>query len=475
MTDTKLFKAKNNEAGTFGATLTAVEVGSATVTPVPANAPGVIFAEPGTNKEEAIFYKTRDALAGTIGGLTRDYTNLNGGVGQEHINGEDWETLQAIEYVNNLVDAVQQGFQQEMQTIAKVDADTFTVVSDRTAYYTKGRIIRFNQDSTKIAIVSASSYNSGTGLTTVDVVFGTVPTLTHIEYDNRAKSVTAAPLELTGVDAGTANVMSATLAPAPAAYMEGMKVFIKVLNDNTGATTINLNTLGAKNVLLPDLSRLAPGIIRAGNYIGLVYDGTQFILLSIKGQDGWVDLTDAATIDIDLRLGSKFRIKDMGGNRTLTISNYSALIGKIFELEIWQDGTGSRTITHFTGNSTFETADVVAATNIITVGRDIPTCTPIKFSSATTVPAGLTAGTKYYAIRQSATTIKVATSLANAQAGTEVDITDTGTGQHTIKTLVRWPLDTEPTLTTGKYLVDTFVFQQALSGVFRGYTAGQAV
>lgn len=473
--DTRVLKAKNNEAGTFGATLSAVEVGSATVTPVPASAPGVIVAEPGTSKEEHIFYKTRDALGGTIGGLTRDYTNLNGGTGQEHINGEDWETLQSAEYINNIVDALLEGFQQEAQTVAKVDSDTFTVVSDRTAYYTKGRIIRFNQDSTKIAIVLASSYSGGTGLTTVDIVFGTVPTLTHVEYASQAKTFTQTALEFTATDGGTANTITATVAPAPAAYMEGMKVFLKVANDNTGVTTINLNSLGAKDLRLPDLSKLAPGIIRSGNYISAVYDGTQFILLSVKGQDGWVDLTDASTIDIDLRLGSKFRVRDMGGNRIFTISNYSALIGKIFELEIWQDSTGSRTMTDFTGDSTFATTDVVAGTDIITVGRDIPSGTPIKFSSSTTVPAGLVAGTKYYAVRQSSTTIKVASSLANAQAGTTIDITDVGTGTHTIKVMVRWPSDTAPTLSTGKYLVDTLIFQQALLGVFRGYTAGQGV
>lgn len=52
--------------------------------------------------------------------------------------------------------------------------------------------------------------------------------------------------------------------------------------------------------------------------------------------------------------------------------------------------------------------------------------------STGTLPTGITAATTYWAIRVSATSIKLATSLANALAGTPVDITAAGTGQNKI-------------------------------------------
>lgn len=179
--DTKVFKAKNNEAGTFTAVLSDTEVSSASVSPVPVNAPGIIVAEPGTSKEEHIHYKTKDDIAGTISGLTRDYTNLNGNIGQEHISNTPWETLQGSEYVNNLVDAIKEGYSEEQNTIVRTDADTFTVSGNQASVYTKGRIVRFNVDSTIVGNVLADSVYAG-GVTTVNIEGTTIPDpLTSVE------------------------------------------------------------------------------------------------------------------------------------------------------------------------------------------------------------------------------------------------------------------------------------------------------
>lgn len=57
---------------------------------------------------------------------------------------------------------------------------------------------------------------------------------------------------------------------------------------------------------------------------------------------------------------------------------------------------------------------------------------PIQVRSSTTLPAGLALSTDYYWIEVSSTTGKLATSYANAMAGTAIDITTTGTGTHSI-------------------------------------------
>jgi hypothetical protein len=56
----------------------------------------------------------------------------------------------------------------------------------------------------------------------------------------------------------------------------------------------------------------------------------------------------------------------------------------------------------------------------------------VQVSTTTTLPAGLSAATNYYVIYVSANTYKLATSNANALAGTAIDLTTNGTGTHTV-------------------------------------------
>lgn len=83
--------------------------------------------------------------------------------------------------------------------------------------------------------------------------------------------------------AGTANAMTATLTPAPAslAVMTGAPVRIKKgAAANTAAVTLNLNGLGVKPVVQVDGSALAAGALPANSIFEVVYDGTNFQLVS---------------------------------------------------------------------------------------------------------------------------------------------------------------------------------------------------
>jgi hypothetical protein len=51
-----------------------------------------------------------------------------------------------------------------------------------------------------------------------------------------------------GSTTGTANTYSITLTPAPTSYLDGMAVSIKINVDSTGASTLNVNGLGAKGL-----------------------------------------------------------------------------------------------------------------------------------------------------------------------------------------------------------------------------------
>ena len=74
-----------------------------------------------------------------------------------------------------------------------------------------------------------------------------------------------------------------------------------------------------------------------------------------------------------------------------------------------------------------------AATDIVThTAYDIASFSRVRLTTTGTLPAGLALATDFWTVRQSSTTSKLATSFANAIAGVFVDITDAGTGTHTV-------------------------------------------
>jgi hypothetical protein len=84
-----------------------------------------------------------------------------------------------------------------------------------------------------------------------------------------------------GTFGGTANVVTITLTPALSAYGTG-GIYIEgiVGNTNTGNVTVNVNGLGAIQVLKNVNQQLEPGDWTAGQAVQIVYDGTYFRNLS---------------------------------------------------------------------------------------------------------------------------------------------------------------------------------------------------
>jgi hypothetical protein len=81
-------------------------------------------------------------------------------------------------------------------------------------------------------------------------------------------------------------------------------------------------------------------------------------------------------------------------------------------------------------------SDVCTHTSTTSIPSNILTGTRVRLTTTTTLPAGLAIATDYYFIRVSDTTYKLATSYANAIAGTAINITDAGTGTHTLNWLL---------------------------------------
>lgn len=85
--------------------------------------------------------------------------------------------------------------------------------------------------------------------------------------------------------------------------------------------------------------------------------------------------------------------------------------------------------------STTQIFTAAFATDLITVAASYETGNKVWVSTSGTLPGGLSASTDYWTIKVSATTMRLATTEANAYAGTYIDITTNGTGTQTVKKL----------------------------------------
>ena len=80
---------------------------------------------------------------------------------------------------------------------------------------------------------------------------------------------------------GAANAQTLTYAAAPAGYFQGQRFCFIAGFTNTGAATLNVNGIGAKNIFMDGVA-LVGGEIVAGSVVEMVYDGTQFQITSSR-------------------------------------------------------------------------------------------------------------------------------------------------------------------------------------------------
>jgi hypothetical protein len=84
---------------------------------------------------------------------------------------------------------------------------------------------------------------------------------------------------------------------------------------------------------------------------------------------------------------------------------------------------------------------------------------PFQLTSSGTLPAGLALATNYWIIKLTDDTFSFASTLANALAGTAVDITDAGTGTHTISDTASTARPDDPFTVTGNASGDWFALE----------------
>lgn len=148
-------------------------------------------------------------------------------------------------------------------------------------------------------VISSTAFNA----LTADLATGLSTCVTKDGQTNPTANLPMAGYKLTGLGSGSAATDSATLgqvqsgtvsligsisgtdtitgslSPSLTAYATGQMFWFVAANANTGATTININSLGAKSITKNGTTALAASDIKSGQTVVIVYDGTQFQLV----------------------------------------------------------------------------------------------------------------------------------------------------------------------------------------------------
>lgn len=193
----------------------------------------------------------------------------------------------------------------------------------------------------------------------------------------------------TGTLSGT-DTYTGTLSPAIVTYTTGAKYRSYVTNANTGAATVNLNSLGAKSFKKNGSAALTAGDIPAASIIEYAYDGTNFQLLNVANLaslaggtfTGPITLPNTGLKILDTNASHTLGIvpgSDLTANRTLTVTT----------------GDSSRAVT-LSGDFTVTAAASVSGNNFGAIYSSISGFLPLSSSAITgnsttaavTIPAG---------------------------------------------------------------------------------------
>lgn len=145
-------------------------------------------------------------------------------------------------------------------------------------------------------------------------------------------------------DGGSANTYTLTLAPAITAYAAGQVFWSRIATANTGASTLNVNAVGAKAIRRRDNSALLANDLIAGQIAGFAYDATSdnFELLTPVGQPMGL-VRNAQSANYTLLATDIGALVDFTSAVTATLTA-AATVGAGYYVTIRNSSTGQVTI-----------------------------------------------------------------------------------------------------------------------------------
>ena len=161
--------------------------------------------------------------------------------------------------------------QREQILVEGRSTDTLTVA---TRGYNSSGAKSFDADDYIYQFVVADS------LEAIADVMGEILKFVESNEDEINNRISVDSSEIYGADSVGTDAYAVTLSPVPSSYTTGMVVNFKAGTANTGACSLNVNSLGAKSIKLADGSDPSNNDIIVGQIVTVVYDGTNFQMLS---------------------------------------------------------------------------------------------------------------------------------------------------------------------------------------------------
>jgi hypothetical protein len=178
----------------------------------------------------------------------------------------------------------------------------------------------------------------------------------------------AALVTVTGVD-----TLLGSLSPALTTYVTGAVYYFIAPATNTGAVTLNIDTLGAKNVTRDGTTALVAGDIVSGEMVAVVYDGTRFQLISPVNSFTNLNVSGTLTVAGNSTLNGNLQVGNAGADTVNFQASGWTLTNNVSVTGTWAD------------IGTITTADINGGTiDGTTIGGGTPAAGTFTTATATT-------------------------------------------------------------------------------------------
>lgn len=151
-----------------------------------------------------------------------------------------------------------------------------------------------------------------------------------------------------------ADTITATAPISMSAYATGQSFEFVAAGTNTGAVTLNLNSIGAKAVTKEGTTALVAGNIPSGSVAKVVYDGTQFQLLNPKNPNA---------SQAEMEAGTESALRDMS---PLRVAQAIASLGGATQIQGISAAVGSNALTIGAGTLSLDFRDATLTSGTVT-------------------------------------------------------------------------------------------------------------